>query len=203
MPERHGGGRGRRRGGRLWRVVRARLRRVRNVLFRASSPASLRCPRPFDVVYAIESLVFTEPLTLFDVLETCLRPGGRFVLIDAFTADGVAEASGEARTAVRVVESGFGTRLMPSLSHWRSSARVRGFSVQRWWNWTSLALPFWDTSAWAARRAVSVYGWLPTSTRGHVAGTLMAPHALRGGAAVYGGLVLHRELQAGRARCVA
>ena len=173
---------------------RARLRTLGNVEFRAADMASLSCADPFDAVFSIESLPFTDPATLLSLLRRCVRPGGVMVLVDAFTADGVAESAGEARTALRLVEAGFGTRVMPSVSHWRSFAPLHGFSVGRSWDWTSRALPFWDTGAWASRKAMFAYSWLPSVTQGHVVASVMAPHALRGGAATYGGMVLHREL---------
>ena len=171
---------------------RAHLRNLSNVVFEASTATS--CAGTFDVVFSIESLRVTEPTALFESLRGCLRPGGSFVLVDAFTADGVLESSGESRTALRLVEAGLGTRVMPSVSHWRGAGGAHGFTVHRAWNWTSRALPFWDAGAWASRRAMYVYRWLPASARGPVVASLMAPHALRGGSAVYGGLVLHREL---------
>ena len=173
---------------------RARRRGLRNVSFKSANITTLDCAKSFDAVFSIESLRFTDPATLFEVVRRCLRPGGALVLIDAFTADGVAEAAGEARTALRLVESGLRTRAMPSVSHWRTSAQHHGFALHREWDWTSRALPFWDAGAVGARKAMAVYRWLPAAAQGHVVASVMAPHALRGGAVRYGGVVLHREL---------
>ena len=174
--------------------VRAVRRNLTNVEFRSLRLSDLACPEPFDVVYSIESLRYTDPAWLLSLAGRCLRRGGALVLIDAFVADGFAESSGECRTALRLVQSGYGTRMMPSVSHWRRASSSHGFRVSRSWDWTSEALPFWDAGAYAARKAMYVYSWLPESARASTVASVMAPRALRGGATMYGGVLMHREL---------
>lgn len=150
----------------------------------------------FDVVFAVEALCHMDtPAKMQRVIAQaarCLRPRGKLVIVDGFRA-----ISSEGERALRLVETGFRIRRLPSKNDWIESASGT-FRVVSNTDLTYAALPFW-TMGWRVAHCILKFPYLVRWLRScykqsayNLLAVACVAHALHRGAAEYGVLVFER-----------
>ncbi len=83
----------------------------------------------FDLVFVVESFCHAIDLErAFREVQRVLRPGGTFIVIDAWRADGFGDLGGDVKEAAASVESAMAVAEGRQLSAWKAIAGATGFS---------------------------------------------------------------------------
>jgi SAM-dependent methyltransferase len=101
----------------------------------------------FDIIFAVEALCHLDTdQKMRDFLSSAsssLNPNGKIVIVDGFRSPGFDTCSPNQQLAMRLAETGFRIRRMPSKALWASLASESGFHVVRDVDLTQQVLPFW------------------------------------------------------------
>ena len=159
----------------------------------------------FHLIFGVESLCHMDTKEKVEEFarqaERMLAPGGKLVIVDGFRCRNWKMASADQQAAMRLAESGFKIRAMPSKADWIFAGHEHGLIFSKSSDLTEEALPFWRLG-WRAARAVLRYPMMVrffarssparTQSAGNLLAAAMVAHALRSGAAEYGVLVLEK-----------
>jgi SAM-dependent methyltransferase len=157
----------------------------------------------YDVIFGCEALCHLDTdETLESFVHSAavlLKKGGRLIIIDGFRSDHFDECAKDYQIAMKLAESGFRIRTMPSKRLWKEHCRKWGLCVTKEVDLTHEVMPFW-TLGWRVARVVLLFPYLVSSllqrkgreTLANLASVSMTAHAFKGGTAEYGLLVFEK-----------
>lgn len=138
----------------------AGLRNVAFFLGDACSPPAALAALEFDVIFGIESLCHMDtPAKMSGFLGPAgprLSAGGKLVIVDGFRTAQFDRLDADVREAMKLAESGFRIRRMPSKDCWSALAARSGLRRVQDTDLTPEALAFW-TRGWKAARLLTFF----------------------------------------------
>ena len=124
-----------------------------NVRFYIADATNMRLSDTFDVIFGCESFCHMDDDEKRNrcaaFVRDHLRPGGRVVIVDGFRTDTFGDCTVDHQNAMRLAESGFRIRAMPSRAQWKVAFDL---PILREQTLTTEALPFW-MMGWRLARA--------------------------------------------------
>jgi 2-polyprenyl-3-methyl-5-hydroxy-6-metoxy-1,4-benzoquinol methylase len=186
----------------------AQLGSYTNVSFSPADMAELNFrdeTKYYDVIFGCEALCHLDTeasvASFVQSAGKLLKSKGRLVIIDGFRSSTFGQCSKDYQTAMKLAESGFRIRAMPSKATWKLHCETEGFNLVKDINLTHEVLPFW-TLGWRVARDVLLFPYLiqfllrsspaRKETISNLLSVSMTAHAMKGGTAEYGLLVFEK-----------
>lgn len=184
------------------RIASKKYANVANLAFELGDFQALHFKNEeFDLVFEVEALCHAQdPALAYSEVFRVLKPGGRFVIFDAFRSSDLTSFPQDLQTAVQLVELTMAVKRFPSLDYWLNLAKGVGFKILSTVDLSDAIMPNLERFQVLARGFYKFPGLAkqltktlpPALVKNSVAGLLL-PFTVRSGAHRYHSIVLEKQ----------